>query len=158
QLHVVTGSAIIECGVVEKDAPIRVTNGDDTLVISKPGTYRFPEDTASASLDEWNRQRSDEIAAVTARSAETDSAAKKPAFSSPVPALYPGGAWPYTLPLGIGSVLTPFSFFGSYGGGYRFYQPLPAMPPILLYRPVIRPAPRPLPSTLVPISPRPGTP
>jgi hypothetical protein len=147
QVHILSGSAIIECGSVEKDSPIRVTDGTETLSISKPGTYRFPEDSQSASLDDWNQQRSELIAAVNARSAETDTASNFPA--SPYPGLYPGlpyypaSIWPNSLSPTIGS---PFAFFSPYIGGYRFYQP-----PLVLLPPVIvRPLPRP-----VPVQPRP---
>jgi hypothetical protein len=158
QLHIVSGSAIIDCTAVEKDAPIRVTDGSDTLVISKPGTYRFPEDaTPAAGLEEWNRERSDEIAAVAARSAATNQATNNPAFvPSTGGTLYPGGSWPYALPLAAGSAFGPFAFFNSYGygGGYGYYRPLIPMPPIVVYSPtVIR---RPLPTPIA-ISPRPGT-
>jgi hypothetical protein len=163
QVHILSGSAVIECGSVEKDSPIRVTDGTETVTISKPGTYRFPEDAVSASLDDWNQQRSELIAAANARSAATDAASNNPAFPSqgwPLypgsvgASIYPGSAWPNGLYPGVAS---PFSYYPSYlgGYGYGFYQPLGAMPPlVLLYpRPVItRPLPRP-----VAIAPRPGT-
>src|SRR5215469_7762093 len=43
QVRIVSGSAIIDSGAVEKGSPIQVTDGTETLSISKPGTYRFPD-------------------------------------------------------------------------------------------------------------------
>lgn len=162
QVRILSGSAIVECSAVQKDSSIRVTDGKQTLSISKPGTYRFPEDAASASLDDWNQQRSELIAAANTRSAETDAAANNPAFAGQGLPLYPGSMWPNSLYPGLAS---PFSFFSSYAGGYRFYQPLTVMPPLVLYPPVImRPLPRPVPVlprppvTQPPSSSRPGPP
>jgi hypothetical protein len=151
QVRIISGSAIIECGAVEKDTPIRVTYGTETLSISKPGTYRFPEDAASTSLGAWNQQRSELIAAANARSAETDAAMNNPAFPYQGQPLYPG-LWPSGPLPGIGSAVSPFSFFSAYTGGYRFYQPFPTMAPLLLYPPIIvRPLPRP--SPVLPLRP-----
>jgi FecR protein len=47
RVHVISGSAIIEAGSVEKDSPIRVTNGQLKVSIVAPGIYRFSENTAS---------------------------------------------------------------------------------------------------------------
>jgi hypothetical protein len=155
QLHILSGSAVIECGAVEKDSPIRVADDNETVLISKPGTYRFPKDSTSASLDDWNQQRSEEIAAANQRSAQTDSALNNQGLFPGGQALYPGSAWPYTVPLGAYG--GPFSFFSSYGGGYSFYQPLVPIAPIWMYRPVNNVVPRP---TLVlprPTGPRPVT-
>jgi len=155
QLRILSGSAVIECEAVEKDSPIRVTDENETALISKPGTYRFPKDGASASLDDWNQRRSQEIAAANARSAQTDSASNNQGLFPGGQALYPGSVWPYSLPLGAYG--TPFSFFSSYGGGYSFYRPLVPMAPLWVYRPIITVVPRPAPASPRPIGPRPVT-
>jgi hypothetical protein len=160
QVHILSGSAVIECSSVEKDSPIRVTDGTETVTISKPGTYRFPEDAVSASLDDWNQQRSELIAAANARSAATDAASNNPAFPSQGWPLYPGAVGASVYPGVYPGVASPFSYYPSYlgGYGYGFYQPLGATPPlVLLYpRPIIPIIPRPLPRPVA-IAPRPGT-
>ena len=152
QVRIPSGSAVIDCSAVEKGSPIRVTDGAATLWISNPGTYRFPEDAGSASLDDWSQQRSELIAAANARSAETDAAMNNPGFPSPGLPIYPGSLWP-TGPLpGVVSPTGPFSYFPSYVGGYRFYQPFATLTPFAFYPPppVLRIVPRP-----APVSPRP---
>src|SRR5215831_16822537 len=47
-IRILSGSAIIEAGSVEKDGPIRVTSGESTTSIAAPGLYPFSVDTASA--------------------------------------------------------------------------------------------------------------
>src|SRR5215469_11672654 len=105
QVRIVSGSAIVDCGSVEKGSPIQVTDGTETLSISKPGTYRFPDGVAAPLLEDWNQQRSGQIAAANARSADAD-AQNNPAFPDQglpygVP-YYPGPAWPYSLTPGVG--------------------------------------------------------
>ena len=173
QVRILSGSAVIECNSVEKNNPITVTDGTETVSISKPGTYRFPEDAVSDSLEDWSQQRSELIAKANARSAATDAASNNPAFPSQGGALYPGvtALPPYpgsTLPNGLyPGAASPLSFYPSLypsyigGYGYSFYQPMGAMPPlVLLYpRPIIpRPLPRPVSVTTLrpaPVTPRP---
>jgi hypothetical protein len=166
RVTILSGSAVIECNSIQKDSPITVTDGTETVSISKPGTYRFPEDAVSDSLEDWSQQRSELIAKANARSAATDAASNNPTFPSQAGALYPGAtAWPpyigSTWPNGLHPVAaSPLSFYPSYVGGYgySFYQPLVATPPLVLYPPlIIRPLPRPVPVTLrpVPVTPRP---
>ena len=174
QVRILSGSAVIECNSVEKNSPITVTDGTETVSISKPGTYRFPEDAVSDSLEDWSQQRSELIAKANARSAATDAASNNPAFPSqgwPVvypsamgPTVYPGSTWPGGLYPGAASPLSYYpSLYPSYlgGYGYSFYQPMGAMPPlVLLYpRPIIpRPLPRPVSVTTLrpaPVTPRP---
>ena len=173
RVHILSGSAVIECNSVQKDSPITVTDGAETVSISKPGTYRFPEDAVSDSLEDWSQQRSELIAKANARSAATDAASNNTAFPSQGGALYPGAtAWPPYLgstgPNGLyPGVAAPLSYYPSLypslypsyigGYGYSFYQPMAAMAPlVLLYpRPII---PRPLPVTTLrpaPVTPRP---
>jgi hypothetical protein len=165
QVRILSGSAVIECGSVQKDSPIRVTNGTETLSISKPGTYWFPEEAVFGSLDDWNQQRSELISSANARSAATDAASNNQAFPSQGGLLYPGSTLPYGLYPGAASSLSyyPSSYYPSYlypsylggfgygyGLGYGFYQP----PMVLLYPSPIIPRPLPRPVTL---TPRPGT-
>jgi hypothetical protein len=152
QVRIISGSAIVDCGAVEKNSPIQVTDGTETLSISQPGTYRFPDGAAAPQLEDWNQQRSGEIAAANARSADTDAALNHPGFpdqgypyGTPYGTpYYPGPAWPNSLIMpGIGAPLGAFSYFSPYGG-YGFYQPFINTAPIVLFRPVIRPLPRPV--------------
>ena len=157
QVRILSGSAIVDCGAVEKGSPIQVTDGTETLSISKPGTYRFPEGAAAPLLDDWNQQRAGEIAAANARSADADAALNNPPFPDQglpygVP-YYPGAVAPYSLTPGIGGPLGAFSYYSPYGG-YGFYQPFFLTAPIVLYRPVIRQLPRPVPV----LTPRPTVP
>jgi len=174
QVRILSGSAVIECISVEKNSPITVTDGTETVSISKPGTYRFPEDAVSDSLEDWSQQRSELIAKANASSAATDAASNNPAFPSPGwpvvypsamgPAVYPGSTWPGGLYPGAASPLSYYpSLYPSYVGGYgySYYQPMGAMVPlVLLYpRPIIpRPLPRPVSVTTLrpaPVTPRP---
>ena len=172
RVRILSGSAVIECNSVQKDSPITVTDGTETVSISRPGTYRFPEDAVSDSLEDWSQQRSELIAKANARSLATDAASNNPAFPSqgwPVypgamgPTVYPGSTWPNGLYPGAASPLSYYpSLYPSYlgGYGYSFYQPLVAMPPLVLYpRPIIpRPLPRPVSVTTLrpaPVTPRP---
>ena len=137
-IRIVSGSAIIEAGSIEKDSPIRVTNGESTVSIVAPGIYPFSVDRASAdqieSIKEWSRSRSKEIASANAKSAETDSASNSqtPAFSGH--SLLPLGILPYNFPPG-GAPRATFSFFQWYNGGYSFYQPLMPSRPLGFYLP-----------------------
>jgi hypothetical protein len=203
-IRILTGSAIIESNNLDKDSPIRVTNGSLTVLIVAPGVYRFSDNTAAVVdgelrtedssthadqgwelkadgdqyeklkipaeqktlLDQWNSERSRQIASTNARSSDTDSASN----IQTVPRsgfLYPGNV-PYAFPPGIVPPAAPFSFFRWYNGGYSFFQPLVPRPPALMYppfypgfsRPVqplylgprppattpVRPAPHPIPS------------
>jgi hypothetical protein len=45
-IRIFAGSAIVESSSVEKDSPIRVTNGSLSVLIVAPGLYRFSENTA----------------------------------------------------------------------------------------------------------------
>jgi hypothetical protein len=189
RVRILSGSAIIEAGSIEKDSPIRVTNGQLKVLIVAPGVYRFSENTASvldgelrtedsalsinkgsqikprgdqgdqyeeskipspeqaSSLDEWNQQRSKQVASANTRSSETDSASNSQVPAYPGLFLYPGAILPYSVPSGVFPAPSPFSFFQWYNGGYSYFQPLTPGPPLLLYPPfrVGRPRPRPLP-------------
>jgi hypothetical protein len=46
-IRILTGSAIIESSSVEKDSPIRVTDGSLSVLITAPGLYKFSANTAS---------------------------------------------------------------------------------------------------------------
>lgn len=154
QVRLLSGSAIVDSTNVEKDSPIRVTYGTETLTISKPGIYRIPEDATSASLDDWSQQRSMTIAAANARAADTDAALNGQGFQTP--GLLPYGGYPgallpsspyspYSVTSGFGLARGPFSYFSSYGG-YSFYQPFVTPFPLLNIvpvRPVLIPSPRP---------------
>jgi len=48
-VRVLSGSAIIESGTIEKDSPIRVTTGQLTVLMVAPGLYRFSENTESVA-------------------------------------------------------------------------------------------------------------
>ena len=48
-VRILSGSAIIESGTIEKDSPIRVTTGRLTVLIDAPGLYRFSENTESVA-------------------------------------------------------------------------------------------------------------
>src|SRR5262249_35183926 len=114
------------------------------------------------SLDLWSRQRSEQIAAATSRSSETNSASNSqtPAYQGQF--LYPGA----TLPSGFLPVVipapAPSSFFQWYNGGYSFFQPLIPTPPIAIYRPFflgpVRPITPPSPNLSQPAAPRPIAP
>jgi hypothetical protein len=45
-VHILAGSAIIQSTSIDKDTPIRVTNGALSVLIVAPGAYRFSENTA----------------------------------------------------------------------------------------------------------------
>src|SRR6516164_793942 len=45
-IRILVGSAIIEASNVEKDSPIRVTDGSLNVLITAPGLYRFSANTA----------------------------------------------------------------------------------------------------------------
>jgi len=114
------------------------------------------------SLDLWSRQRSEQIAAATSRSSETNSASNSqtPAYQGQF--LYPGATLPYGFLPGVVPSTTPFSFFQWYNGGYTFFQPLIPTPPIAIYHPFalgsIRPITPPLPNLPHPPAPRPIAP
>jgi hypothetical protein len=114
------------------------------------------------SLDLWSRQRSEQIAAATSRSAETNSASNSqtPAYQGQF--LYPGATLPYGFLPNVVPTPTPFSFFQWYNGGYSFFQPLIPTPPIAIYRPFavghIPPITPPLPNLSHPPAPRPIAP
>jgi len=48
-VRILSGSAIIESGTIEKDSPIRVTTGQLTVFIVAPGLYRFSENAESVA-------------------------------------------------------------------------------------------------------------
>lgn len=178
QVRVVSGIAIIESSAVDKNSPIRVSSGDKTQLIASPGVYKFTENglpEQTSELEQWSQQRSKEIAAINARSAQSDSASYYP--TEPYgQLLYPGGPFrslpgssPYLAPypspyLAPYSFVQPFSFFPWYGGGYRFYQPLVPTPSVVLSPsiprpPIRRPAPLPPgPTTIRPVRPAPPAP
>jgi hypothetical protein len=212
-VRVLAGSAIIDSSSIEKDSPIRVTDGSLNVLITSPGLYEFSANTASVvqgelrtedstrtvtkgwqittrgdqdvsyeeakidasepvtALEQWNQDRSQQIASADARSAQTDDAANfppsypsyplypsYPGYQSPL--LYPGG--PYAYGPRITPFYTPFSFFNLYGGGYGFYQPLiPTAPLLIPYvpappRPILRPSPGVRPPSSVPFHPAPA--
>jgi hypothetical protein len=197
-VRILAGSGIVESSSIDKDSPIRVTNGSLNVLIVAPGVYRFSENTAfvvdgelrtedsvhsikngwqikanpgdqgpsydeakidasepATPLEEWSRQRSQQIASADTRSSETDSASNSlpPSYPSyPTPFVYPGARIPsygygpriapsFSPPFG------PFSYYPWYNGGYSYYQPfVPTPPPIYPYfvrpvRPILRPAP-----------------
>jgi hypothetical protein len=45
-VHILAGSAIVESSSIDKDSPIRLTDGSLTVLIVEPGTYGFSENTA----------------------------------------------------------------------------------------------------------------
>jgi len=117
------------------------------------------------SLEQWSQQRSEQIAGVNSRSAETDSATSyQRQLLYPGSSIYPGGSLPYSLSPGVVPLPTPFSFFHWYSGGYGFYQPLIPTPPPIIYAPfAIRPIPYPyaspgIPGISHPPAPRPSAP
>ena len=212
-VRVQAGSAIIDSSSIEKDSPIRVTDGSLTVLITSPGLYEFSVNTASVvqgelrtedstrtvtkgwqitargdqdvsyeeakidpsepvtALQQWNQDRSQQIASADARSSESDSAANMPpAYPSyplspsyPSPFLYPGGGLsPYGYGPRVAPYYTPFSFFQWYGGGYGFYHPLvPTAPLLIPYvpappRPILRPSPGVRPPSSRPFHPAPA--
>jgi len=48
-VRILSGSAIVEAGAIERDSPIRVTTGQLTVFIVAPGLYRFWENTESVA-------------------------------------------------------------------------------------------------------------
>ena len=108
QVRVVSGIAIIESSAVDKNSPIRVSSGDKTQLIASPGVYKFTENglpEQTSELEQWSQQRSKEIAAINARSAQSDSASYYP--TDPYgQLLYPGG--PFRSLPGSSPYLAPY--------------------------------------------------
>jgi hypothetical protein len=176
QVRIVSGLAIIESTAVDKASPIHVTNGDQTESIASPGVYKFTENGSTdeaRALEQWSQQRSKEIAAINARSAQTDSASNYPAapygqLLYPVGPLGPvTGGTPFLAPYSLFQpygFYQPYSLFPLYGGGYRFYRPLVPTAPVAVLSPlppppVRRPVPLPAsPTTIRPVRPAPPAP
>src|SRR5690349_20386606 len=45
-IRILAGDAIVESSSIDKDSPIRVTDGSLNVLIVGPGTYRFSQNTA----------------------------------------------------------------------------------------------------------------
>jgi len=182
QVRIVSGIAIIESSAVEKSSPIHVTNGDQTQSISSPGVYKFTENGSgdqTSELEQWSQQRSQDIAAINARSAQTESANNYPTAPygqlmypvgplAPVPYGTPFLA-PYSLfqPYSMFqpySFFQPYSLFPWYGAGFPLYRPVVSTPAVTLLptvprAPVRRPAPLPTSPTIArPVRPAPSAP
>jgi hypothetical protein len=182
QVRIVSGIAIIESSAVDKSSPIHVTNGDQTQSISSPGVYKFTENGSAdqtSELEQWSQQRSKDIAATNARSAQTESANNYPTapygqLMYPVGPLAPvPGGTPFLAPYSLFQPYSmfspygfyqPYSMFPWYGGGFRLYRPLVPTAPVAVLSPlppppVRRPAPLPPSATISrPVRPAPTAP
>jgi len=100
-------------------------------------------------LDQWNQQRSQQIASADSRSSEANSGLNRQTPPYLGSFLYPGALPPHRFGFSVVPTITPFSFFQWYNGGYSFFQPLMPRPSLGFYpsfyigrpRPIGRPSP-----------------
>ena len=156
----------------EDPAHATVTKGSEIRAVPGDQGTSYQESKIDASeqapgLEEWSRQRSQQIASANSRAQQTESALNRELPLSRGQFVSPGLIPPYGYGFGFGTgivpSISPFSSFYWYNGGYGPFQPFGVRPPVMIYpfntyraRPMLPPVIAPRPPATTPLHPHPA--